>query len=58
MTSTKKFLWNYAIGWGFLYQSNPKNLDLSYKTDLDFGIVLEGENPILWPKKYSVTKVS
>ena len=27
---------------GILFQSNPKNSDLSHKTDLDFGIVLEG----------------
>ena len=23
------------IGWRFSFQNNPKNLDLSYKTDLD-----------------------
>ena len=28
------------------FQNNPKNLDPSYKMDLDFGIVLEG-NPFL-----------
>ena len=26
----------------FLTKNNPKNLDLSYKTDLDLGIVMEG----------------
>ena len=26
-----------------LFLNNPKDLDLSYKTDLDFGIVLEGK---------------
>ena len=29
-----------VIRWSFVsFQINPKNLDLSYKTDLDFGIV-------------------
>ena len=28
----------------FSFQNNPKNLDLSYKTDLDFGIVWEEQN--------------
>ena len=29
------------------FQSNPKDLDLSYELDLDFGIVLEGKNSSL-----------
>ena len=32
----KSGLCNSAIKWGFLFQNSPKNLDLSYMTDLDF----------------------
>ena len=38
---------NLAVRWPFLLQNNPKNLDPSYKMDLDFGIVLKTRSPCL-----------
>ena len=35
-TITKSFLWNYAIIQVLPFLNNPKDLDLSYKMDLDF----------------------
>ena len=29
------------------FQNSPKDLDLSYKTDLDIGTVLEGQGAVL-----------
>ena len=29
-----------VVRWGFAFQNNSKNLELSYETDLDFLIVL------------------
>ena len=37
------FVWLYVKG--FPLQNNPKNLDPSYKMDLDFGDCLKKENP-------------
>ena len=32
----KSVMFNLAINWVVLFQYNPKNLDMSYMTDLDF----------------------
>ena len=40
---TKSVLWNFAMTWVLHFLNNPKDLYLSYKMDLDFGIVLEGK---------------
>ena len=31
-----KYLYSLVTRWGFLFQSNLENLDLSYKIDIDF----------------------
>ena len=43
-----KFCYNTS----FTFLNNPKNLDPSYKMDLDFWIVLEGKKVHLIPNKY------
>ena len=37
---------NSAVKWCSFFQKNKKNLDLSYMTDLDLGIVFEGEKRV------------
>ena len=42
------YFFSFKIGGGggwSLFQNNPKNLDPSYRMDLDFLIVLEGRDP-------------
>ena len=34
-TNTKSVLYNFAIIWVLPFENNPKDLDLSYKMDLD-----------------------
>ena len=43
---TRSVLWNSAVIGVLLFLKDTKELDLSYKTDLDFGIVLEGEKTL------------
>ena len=38
-----KFCYNMS----FTLPKQPQNLDLSYKTNLDFGVVLEGKNCLI-----------
>ena len=40
---TKSVLWNFAIRQILSFLNSPKDLDLSYKTDLDFLDYLEGK---------------
>ena len=44
---TKSVLWNLAVILVLPYLNNPNDLELSYKMDLDFGIVLEGKKVCL-----------
>ena len=37
----------FCFNKSFTFLNNPKYLDLSYKTDLDFEIVLERKNLVL-----------
>ena len=41
--SRKLYFFGYKTEF-FSFQNNPKNLDLSYKTDLDLWDCLEGQN--------------
>ena len=36
------YLFGYKMG-GFFFHNNPKNLDLFYKTDLEFGLFWKGK---------------
>ena len=43
---------------GVPVQNNPKNLDLSYKTDLDIWGCFEGEIPVLYPNTHTLKCLS
>ena len=44
---------NSALKWVFLFQNKPKDLDPSYKMDLNLCDCFERENPVLKPKIYN-----
>ena len=44
MPMSNLVLWNSAIRWVFPMHNNPKKVDLSYKTGLDFLGCFGGEN--------------
>ena len=51
---TKSVLWNFAIIRVLPFQNNAKDLDPSYKMDLDFWIVLEGKKTSSYNRRYTV----